>query len=114
MPVIVVGQTGAVWGLNPAAGFIAQLGEADATIEENPSKNADGEVEMTSFYNPTRSVEVGGVFLGGGATLGAAMAVNILIIGQPDGSIFCIGLRTSQSCDGFAGIHLRGKQYSLF
>lgn len=116
MPVIIAGRAGAVWGLNEQVGMIAQMGEADASIEENPSKNADGEVEMTSFYNPTRAVEIGGVFTGGGGqSLGVAMVTAaLLLIGSPSGAVYCKGLRSTQACDGFLGIHLRGIQYDLF
>lgn len=114
MPVIIAGRAGALWGLNEASGMILQMAETDATIEENPSKNADGEVAMTSFFNPTRTVEYGGVYTGGGGNLGSSMGAAILIPGGgPSGTIFNIGIRSSQLCDGFASIHLRGKQYSL-
>lgn len=114
MPVTVVGISGATWGLTPLAGLIAQMGESESTVEENPSKNANGEVAMTSFYNPTRSVEIGGVWLGGGASLGGAMAAfAFLLIGAPSGGIYCKSLRMSGSCESFVMMHLRGIQYNL-
>jgi len=115
MSVIIVGQTGATWGLSPQLGMIAQTSEADATIDENPSENADGEVEMTSFFNPTRTVEIGGILLGGGYSLGAAMsAAAAILLGSPSGTIWCTGVRTTGLNTGFFGFHIRGKQYDLF
>lgn len=115
MPVTVVGRGGAVWGLNEQSGLIAQTGEADASVDENPSKNTDGEVEMTSFYNPTRSIEIGGIYTGFADVLGEDISVSaLLLIGKPNGRVNLKGLRTSQGSDGFVGIHLRGIQYDLF
>lgn len=114
MPVIIAGRSGATWGLNELSGMIAQAGESEASIEENPSPNADGEIEMTSFYNPTRSIEMSGIYTGISQSLGATMAVSILIIGQPDGEIYCKNIRLSQAGESFASIHLRGIQYNLF
>lgn len=115
MSVIIAGQSGATWGLNPQVGMIAQSSEADANIDENPSENADGEVEMTSFFNPTRAVEIGGILLGDGYQLGVAMsAAAALLLGSPSGTIWCTGVRTTGVNTGFFGFHIRGKQYDLF
>ena len=115
MSVIVVGQAGATFGLTPQSGFIAQSSEADSQIDENPTKNADGEVTWTSFGNPTRTTECGGVWLGGGFTMGTAMgALACILVGQPSGTVWCVGQRTTGVNDGFVGFHVRGKQYNLF
>lgn len=115
MSVIIVGQTGAVWGLTPQTGFIAQSSEADSTIEENPTKDANGEVAWTSFFNATRTIECGGVWLGGGFNLGRAMgALGATLVGSPSGTIWCVGQRTTGENVGFVGFHVRGKQYDNF
>lgn len=114
MSVIIAGQVGAQWGLTPQTGFIAQASEADSTIEENPTKDAHGEVAWTSFYNPTRTTECGGVWLGAAFQLGAAMgALASILVGPPFGTVYCVGQRTSGLCDGFVGFHARGKQYQF-
>lgn len=115
MSVILAGQTGAHWGLTAQIGFIAQSSEADSTIDENPTKDANGEVAWTSFYNPTRTIECGGVWLGAAFNLGEAMgAVCAVLIGSPSGTVWCVGQRTTGACDGFVGFHVRGKQYDNF
>lgn len=115
MPVIIAGRTGATWGLSEVSGMIAQSGESESSIEENPSKNADGEVKMTSFYNPTRSIEYGGIYTGFSAALGEGLAVSsILLVGSPNGSVFCKGLRMREVNDGFVSISAKAIQYNLF
>jgi len=115
MSVIIAGQTGAQWGLTAQSGFIAQSSDADSTIDENATKDANGEVAWTSFYNPTRTIECGGVWLGAAFTLGQAMgALAAVLAGGPSGTIWCVGQRTTGENVGFVGFHVRGKQYSNF
>lgn len=115
MSVIIAGQSGAQWGLTPQSGFIAQSSEADSTIEENPTKDTNGEVAWTSFFNPARTIDCGGVWLGAAFTLGSTMgALAAILVGSPSGSVWCVGQRTTGACDGFVGFHARGKQYANF
>lgn len=114
MSVIIVGQAGAQWGLTPQTGFIAQSSEADSTIDENPTKDANGEVAWTSFFNPVRVTECGGVWLGAAATLGQSIgALGAILVGAPSGSIWCVGQRITGSNEGFVGFHVRGRQYQF-
>lgn len=115
MSVIIAGQAGARWGLTPQTGFVAQSSEADSSIEENPTRNADGEVWWTSFFNPTRTIECGGVWLGAAFSLGQSMgALAAILVGSPSGTVWCVGQRTTGACDGFVGFRVRGKQYDHF
>lgn len=114
MPVIVAGRSGAIWGLSEVSGMILQQTETESSIEENPSKNANGEVAMTSFFNPTRTVEIGGVYTGISASVGSPISIgSVLLLGSPSGGMYCTSVRTGGQCDGFVGVHIRAKQYQL-
>ena len=106
MSVIVAGQAGATWGLNAESGMIAQHGAWETEIEENPSRNPDGEFQMTSWFNPTQSITLYGISLGAGlasAVVGFAitLANNFSSNGVGTGSIFVKKVTQAPENTGF-------------
>lgn len=118
MPVIIAGQSGASWGLSPETGIIAQHGTWETEIEENPSKNADGEYEMTSFYNPTQSIMLFGISLGIGlanAVVGVAISMTnaVNINGVGGGSIFVKKMAQSRAGTEFVSVTMNAVRRPL-
>lgn len=106
MPVIVVAPAGARWGLNAESGIVVQHSEWETSIEENPSKNRDGEFQMTSFYNPTQSINISGISLATGLAnvlVGFAFSVanSFSNNGVSSGSVYATRVRQVLENVGF-------------
>lgn len=111
MPVIVAGQSGARWGLSPSTGMIAQRAHSSSHIEKNEGDDANGEVGMVSYFNSTRNVDVGGIWLGAAPSLGTAFSAAFLAVGAPGGSVFCEGIDMDEVNVEFTKIDIHGFQY---
>lgn len=117
MPVIIAGVAGASWGLSAQSGMIVQASESETSIEENPSRNEDGEECWTAFCNPTRKVEISGIYLGISVLMAQAMPTGAaLLFGTTslNGAIYCTNVRVSGENTGFQHFSMTGKQRNLF
>lgn len=79
MAAIIVGTTGATWGLSAEVGIIVQSAGAKDSREKNEVRNEIGEFALVSYYNPLKKHTIAGVFKGttgiAGAQPGLALTV---------------------------------------
>lgn len=79
MAAIIIGVSGAIWGITAETGVIAQSAGAKSTREKNQVRNESGEFVLVSFYNPLQNYTVEGVFTSA-AGVGAAAPGTALTI----------------------------------
>lgn len=95
-------------------GMIAQRGHTEARLDKNEAENSDGQVGSVSYYNPLRTIELSGIWLGGVPVIGSTYSVAINLIGNPTGSVYLETLSTDESNADFVRISTRSTQYYLF
>jgi hypothetical protein len=64
MAAIIVGTTGATWGLNAEIGILVQTVGAKTAREKNIVRNATGDAILISYFNPTVAHTISGVIIG--------------------------------------------------
>jgi hypothetical protein len=118
MPVIIQGQTGATWALNAESGVLAQKFDCETSVEENPSRNTDGEFQMTSWFNPQQVLNLVAVSLGGSlatAVVGTAIALANAVFrnGVSSGGIYLRRIRQSGENTAFVSVSLEAVRRPL-
>jgi hypothetical protein len=79
MTAIIVGTTGATWGLTAETGIVCQSAGAKAGREKQMIRNETGDVETVSYYNPTKTHTISGVIIGATGIAAAAPGVVLTV-----------------------------------
>jgi hypothetical protein len=79
MSAIIVGTTGATWGLSAETGIICQSAGAKETREKNQVRNETGDFVMISFFNPTKTHTIEGVVKSSTGVAAAAPGVALTV-----------------------------------
>ena len=87
MSVIIIGTTGATWGLTAETGILIQTVSNKTSSEKNEVRDEQGNFALIAFFNPLRKITVNGVIVGttGIAAAAPGVALTIANIGTSHG-----------------------------
>ena len=90
MAVITIGTTGAVWGVTAETGIICQTVSTKAQREKNMVRNESGDVTLVSYYNPSQTFTISGIFTSASGIAAAApgVALTVANTNNPNASNF--------------------------
>jgi hypothetical protein len=80
MAAIIVGTTGATWGLNAEIGILVQTVGAKTAREKNIVRNATGDAILISYFNPTVAHTISGVIIGPAGIASAQPGVALTLV----------------------------------
>jgi hypothetical protein len=119
MPVITIGTTGAIWGLDAETGIIVQSVTQKVVREKNQVRNEAGEFSLVAFYNPLKTVTVQGVYRAASGIAAAAPGVALTIAnmvaanGVTTGGIYTDDVELSMVNTDFRKYSVNATQYPL-
>ena len=86
MAVITIGTTGAVWGVTAETGIICQTVSTKAQREKNMVRNESGDVTLVSYYNPSQTFTISGIFTSASGIAAAAPGVALTVANTNTGN----------------------------
>lgn len=120
MAAIIVGTTGATWGLIAESGIILQSAGAKDTREKAQVRDESGNFVLISFYNPTKTHTLSGVIIGTSGIADAAPGISLTIAnaftgfgGVTAGGIYTDDVDISATNNEFQKITVNATQYPL-
>lgn len=117
MAAIIVGTSGATWGLTSETGIIVQSAGAKSAREKNQVRNETGEFVLISFFNPTKTHSIAGVTTGATGISAAAPGVSLTVAnvfgGVSAGGIYTDDVDFTGTNNEFQKITVNATQYPL-
>lgn len=119
MAVIIIGTTGATWGLTAETGVIVQTVTNKTSREKNLVRNEAGDVALGSFYNPLRTISISAVIVGTSGIAAAAPGVSLTVAnggssnGGPTGGIYTDDVETAGGNTEFKKCTVNATQYQF-